>query len=57
MITAETKPGAPAFPARLAAKARAIAQAQAEARVREARRDPWRWRKARLLWPLFGKDR
>lgn len=57
MITADTRPAAAPFAARLAAKARAMAEAHAEARVREARHDPWRWRKAGLLWPLFGKDR
>lgn len=39
-----------ALAARLTAKARALAEA------RTARRDdPRRWRKARLLWPLFAK--
>ena len=57
MISAESRPAPASFAARLAAKARAIAEAHAEARVREARGDPWRWRKAGLLWPLFGKDR
>lgn len=41
------------FAARLAAKARLLAEARAESRWRAHRADPWRWRAARLLWPLF----
>jgi hypothetical protein len=49
MISAETI-GAARFVARLAARARRIAEARAEAPRHGARR----WRLARLLWPLFG---
>lgn len=39
---------------------RLVAQAEALARARAVmiarRRDARRWRKARLLWPLFGED-
>ncbi|MCW1429155.1 hypothetical protein [Novosphingobium sp. JCM 18896] len=38
--------------ARLLAKARALAAQRELAR----RDDPRRWRRAGLLWPLFGKD-
>lgn len=44
------------FAARLAAKARTLAQAATEDRWRERRNDPARWRRAALLWPLFTKD-
>lgn len=37
----------------LARKAGALAQARAEDRLLARRADPSRWRKARLLWPLF----
>lgn len=37
---------------RLLARARALAAERALAR----RDDPRRWRRAGLLWPLFGKD-
>ena len=52
MISARQIGGA-RFAARLAAKAGRIAAARAEARLRGERR----WRLARLLWPLFAKDR
>lgn len=39
--------------ARLAARAGALAEARAENILRTAKRDPWRWRMAHLLWPLF----
>ena len=55
MIRANTTPPADDFVARLAAKARTLAEARAEEARRAARRDPWRWRKARLLWPLLGE--
>ncbi|HMO68595.1 MAG TPA: hypothetical protein PKD92_11760 [Novosphingobium sp.] len=41
---------------RLAAKARALAEARAEAHALARRDDPARWRRARLVWPLFAKD-
>lgn len=43
--------------ARLAGRARALAEAHAENVLRIRRRDPWRWRGAHLLWPLFTKGR
>jgi hypothetical protein len=42
--------GAAGVAARLAERARRIAEAHAEAR----RAGPRRWRHARWLWPLFG---
>ena len=45
--------GAAALASRLADNARRIAQARAAARAIGARR----WRRARLLWPLFVEDR
>jgi hypothetical protein len=56
VIKAETASGA-SFPIRLAARAAQIAAAAAEARLLARRGDPLRWRRARLLWPLFAKDR
>lgn len=43
------------LPQRLTAKAAALARAAAENRHREGRADSARWRKARLLWPLFTR--
>jgi hypothetical protein len=43
--------GGARFAARLAGKARQLAEAKAEARLRERRGDARRWRLARLLWP------
>lgn len=40
------------FAARLFDRAKALAAERALAR----RGDPRRWRRAALLWPLFGKD-
>lgn len=56
MIEAEVHPPAAGFATSLARKAGALAEARAEDRARERKRDPWRWRRAALLWPLFGKD-
>lgn len=56
MIKAST----PAFAGlvrRLAAKARSVASAHAESTLREKRKDPWRWRSARLLWPGQFEER
>lgn len=50
MIEATTK-GFAALTRRLANRARIAAEARAENILREKRRDPWRWRDARLLWP------
>ena len=55
MIRADAKPAAGAFVARLAAKARALAEARVEEEHRAAAQDPWRWRAAPLLWPLMGE--
>ena len=52
MISARQIGGA-RFVARLAARAARIAEARAEARLQGERR----WRLARLLWPLFAKER
>lgn len=41
---------------RLAARVLAKARALAEQRRLARREDPRRWRRAGLLWPLFGKD-
>ena len=40
----------------LAAKAARIAEAYAETALLARRGDPVRWRRPRLLWPLFAKD-
>ena len=52
MIRAESNIGEIA--SRLTDKAWALAQARAVLVAR--RRDARRWRKANLLWPLFGQD-
>lgn len=44
------------FVSRLAARAAKLAEAAAANRRRAIARDPWRWRRATLLWPLFTKD-
>ena len=45
------------FVARLTAKARKLGLARAEALLLErAGRGERRWRKSRLLWPLFGSE-
>jgi hypothetical protein len=46
----------PRLAAGLAAKAAALARAHGETVLRARRADPTRWRRARLLWPLFAKD-
>lgn len=53
MIAASARTSAGTFIARLTGKAGVIAAARAETILRERKRDPWRWRNARLLWPLF----
>lgn len=55
MIEAEAPPLA-ALTARLARRAARLAEARAENAVRARRRDPRRWRSARLLWPTFAED-
>lgn len=42
---------------RLSARAARLAEAAVENRTRARRRDPLRWRRADLLWPLFWKGR
>ena len=42
--------------ARLAAKARVLAEAHVENRRRTRLVDPSRWHRANLLWPNFTKD-
>ncbi len=53
MIEASTRTGAASFIAVLRGKAETLAKARGETVLRERKRDPWRWREARLLWPLF----
>ena len=55
MIEIETSDMLGVF-ARLADKAAALGMAHAEAARRRAAGDDTRWRRARLLWPLFTKD-
>lgn len=42
-----------ALAARLAERARALAEAHVQARAMAAQSDERRWRRAGLLWPLF----
>ena len=56
MITARIASGS-ALLARLSLRAKALAEASAENRLRTRAADPWRWRRAQLLWPLITKDR
>ncbi len=53
MITASARTSAAGFIARLTGRAETIAAARGETILRERQQDPWRWRNARLLWPLF----
>ena len=55
MIEIETRDMRGVF-ARLADKAAALGLARAEAARRRSTGDDTRWRRARLLWPLFTKD-
>ena len=55
MIGAYIASTAHGFAARLAERAENLARARAVERLRAARQDPWRWRSAALLWPLFGR--
>ena len=55
MIEIETRDMRGVF-ARLADKAAALCVARAEAARRRDAGDDTRWRRARLLWPLFTKD-
>lgn len=56
MIEAETTNLA-ALARRLSNRANQLAEAAAENRLHTRRRDPVRWRRAELLWPLFWKGR
>lgn len=40
----------------LTRKARVLAQAHGENALRARRRDPRRWRRAALVWPLFNRE-
>jgi hypothetical protein len=55
VILATAEPSYEGFTARLAARARALAEAAATQAELTRRNDPQRWRRAGLLWPLFGK--
>lgn len=55
MITAKLDPDLTALGARLASKAKALAEAKVEDTRLGQTRSPGRWRKAALLWPLFTK--
>lgn len=55
MIETTVEPAPARLAARLARRAGDLARAHAEDTLRAARADPWRWRKAQLLWPLFTK--
>ena len=53
VMAAESRASFAALAARLTAKAAALAITRTESAARKRRGDPARWRKARLLWPLF----
>ncbi len=55
MIDTRITPDPATLVRRLSEKAATLAEAKAEERLRKTRSDPWRWRKASLLWPLFTK--
>ncbi|WP_168176204.1 hypothetical protein [Novosphingobium sp. PC22D] len=55
MIRADADKAFDALARRLAAKARRLAEAQTAERLASRKGDPARWRRARLLWPLFAK--
>lgn len=56
MIDARNRMSAATFVAGLRAKAETLGAARGETILRERKRDPWRWRDARLLWPLFTSN-
>ena len=56
VISARIEHASDALAARLAQRAAGLGKAWAENRLRARAADPWRWRDARLLWPLFTKD-
>lgn len=55
MINAKIGPAAQLIE-RLTQRAAILAEAHAENALRAKRREPSRWRKSRLLWPLFSED-
>ena len=55
MIAAQARDAFDALAARLASRAAVLAQASAETTLLARRQDETRWRRARLLWPLFTK--
>jgi hypothetical protein len=55
MMSPDIGPAFAALSTRLTAKARALAEARAETNALARRSSALRWRKARLLWPLFTK--
>jgi hypothetical protein len=55
VITADTQPSFEGFTARLAARARLLAEVAATRAALARRNDPQRWRQSALLWPLFGQ--
>lgn len=57
MIAARIAASGRGLAARLAERARLLAEAHIESRRRARRGDGSRWRRAGLLWPLFTKDR
>lgn len=56
MISAKLSQGTDRLLRSLAARARKVASARIAIRARAARKDPSRWRDARLLWPDLTKD-
>lgn len=56
MIAAQPETRFEQLAARLAARARALAEARARRLALARRGDPARWRRAGLIWPLFTKD-
>jgi hypothetical protein len=56
VIEAEIEPEPAGFTARLTGRADLLAKAHGENALRARRRDPWRWRLPRLLWPLFTRN-
>jgi len=55
MINAELNDAFDALAKRLTAKAARLAEARKRERELEQRKDPRRWRKPGLVWPLFGQ--
>lgn len=56
MIAARSRNSAAAFIESMRSKAESLGAARGETILRESKRDPWRWRDARLLWPLFTSN-